>query len=552
MQRKITLLAAIMVLVMAIAACGGSAPAATTTAAAATTTAAATTAAAETTAAETTAAAETTTTKAAETTTRATAAATAATTTAGTTAAVAAAEAPELLWFTGNPGTIPPDSALVEEKLNEISVPLVGARVKIIYLDNDQIQLSLSSGEYFDIAFTCEWYNYYAQQALAGYFADITELVQTVTPALYSDMPPVVWDGAKVNGKIYAVPAKKDYAAEMFWRFDKELYANLGMEIPDAMAFGDVEPYLEAGKKAFEDGNPLAKVPAPLNIARGGVAGLTSQYDMINQQAMIGIPYSALGTADENKVEFVVEHADVMNCLKDVHKWFTLGYINQDALTLDTSPAMYTVSPGQGFYGADAIWAGAVGYPIQISKFSGPYLSTASIRGAMNGFSAKSKYIDLGLKIQELVSTNQEYRDILRYGVPGLHWNETPEGLAQKTQKGRDGYSPWQFAQGSYALSRVEAAEGVTVDPNMWSVIFASYADAKATQTIGFSFDPVAVEAEIGSLQAIKTKYWESMATGTMDPEEVAQSYIAEAEAAGIRRVVEECQRQLDEFIASN
>ena len=546
MKRVFIIIAALLALVMAFTACGSQAPAATTAAPAteAATTAATTAAATEaaTTAAATTAAAATT---------HATAAATAATTTSGTTAAIAAAEAPELIWFMGLPGVVPSDQAMVEAALNEISVPMIGARMKTIFMDNQQTMLAMSSGEYFDIAFTCEWHNYYATQSYAGYFADITDLLPEVTPALWSDMPPVVWDGARVNGRIYGVPVKKDYAAEMFWRFDKDLYEDLGMDIPDTMSFFEIEPYLTAGKQAYDDGNPLAKVPAPLSIARGGIGGMTSHFDMINPQAMLGIPYSALGTENENTVTFVVEHPDVLERLEAAHNWYNAGYINPDALQLDAAPAQYTVSPGQGFYGADAIWTGAVGYPIQISKFSGPYLSTASIRGSLNAFSARSPHVDLGIKLQELISTNQDYRDILRYGVMGVHWNVTSEGLAHRTQAGRDGYSVWPFSQGSYALSRVEDAEGVTVDPNMWEVIFSGYVDAKATRSIGFSFDPINVEAEIGSLQAIKDKYWEGLSTGTFNPKDTIESYVAEAETAGIRRVIEECQRQLDEFLAT-
>jgi len=453
----------------------------------------------------------------------------------------------------GDPGVVPPDAARVEAVLNEISVPLIGARVKTIFMDNQQTMLNMSAGEYFDMAFTCEWHNYYAQQALAGYFHDITDMLLTVTPALWSDMPPVVWDGAKVNGKIYAVPVKKDYAAEIFWRFDRDLFEDLGMTpIPDDMSFFDVEPYLEAAKKAYDDGNPLAKVPFPMNVARGGVGGITSSYDMINQQAMIGVPYSALGTATENDVVFVANHPDALERLEAIHRWYNLGYIPPDALTTESSGPTYSVVAGQGFYGADAIWTGAAGYPIHISKFSGPYLSTASIRGSMNAVGARSNHKEEALKLQELISTNQEYRDILRYGIEGEHWNATPEGLVMRTQAGRDGYSVWQFAQGSYARSRVEAAEGVTVDPNMWSVIFASYANAKATKSIGFSFDPINVEAEIGSLQAIKDKYWNGLATGTLEPNETLALYVQEAEAAGLQAVIDECQRQLDAFLAAN
>ena len=521
-KRVIALFAVLSALALFVTACGGGGAAPTTAAPAAEAT----------TAAPTTAA---TTTKAPETTTEA-----------------PAAEVPTLIWFMGDPGTPPPDEELVEAKLNEISVAKVGVKMKTIFYNDDNIKLNMNAGEPWDIAFTCEWYNNYAVQGHAGFFADITDKLKSVTPLLYDTMPEIVWEGAKIDGKIMAIPVKKDYAAEIFYRFNKELFIDsLGMDIPDKMSFFDIEKYLEVCKKAIADGNDKAKAEYPLMLTKSGFGALDSNFDMINRDAMMGIPYSAVGTPDEDKVVFEIECQDFLDRLYAVRKWYQEGYINMDAPALDSAPQAYDISPGQGFYGADAIWTGAVGYPIFISKYSGPYLSTASIRGSLNAINAKSDNIDLALKYQELVNTDQEYRDILRYGIEGTHWNRTPEGLVQRTDAGRNGYQPWPFSQGSYSLSSVEAAEGVTVDPNMWNVIFDSYKDAIATKTIGFSFDPVNVEAEIAAVKSAKEKYWAGLTTGSMDPVDTLPKFVAECEAAGIRKVLEDCQTQFDAFLAS-
>ena len=480
---------------------------------------------------------------------------------AGTTAAAtdAATEAPaetvELIWLMGDPGTIPPDQAIVEEELNKLSMEKLGVKVKTIYYKDDAIKLALTAGEEWDIAFTCEWYNNYAVQASAGYFYDLSDKVSSVTPELYATMPEVVWDGARVDGKIYAIPVKKDYAAEMFGIFDKALYEDLGMEIPSQMDWYDLENYLKAAKDAYNDGNPKAQGEYPAgSVSKGGMGGPYSDYDMINRDIMIGIPYSAIGTENESKVVFVPNDKEALEHLTSLHKWFNAGYIPPDAMTVDSLPptTWYAVATGQGFFGADAIWSGQVGYPVVISKFSGPYLSTASIRGSMNAINAKSKNVDLALKYQEYVNTNQEYRDILRYGIPGTHWNKTAEGLAERTDQGRSGYQPWPFSQGSYSLSTVEAAEGVTVHPDMWNVIFDGYKEAKATKTIGFSFDPINIETELAACSATWKKYVDSFATGTLDPEANMPKVVDELNSSGLQKILDECQAQLDAFIAGN
>ncbi|MCL2055826.1 MAG: ABC transporter substrate-binding protein [Oscillospiraceae bacterium] len=461
-------------------------------------------------------------------------------------------DVPTLIWFMGDPGTIPPDQARVEEVLNEISVREAGVKMQTVFFDNEGVRLALTAGEPWDISFTCEWYNDFAQQAIAGYFADITDLLPTHAPGLWDSMPAVVWEGARIGGRILGIPVKKDYAAEIFWRFDKEFFDDIGMPAPlgTRMTFFDIEPYLAAAKAAIDAGNPLAKNTTPLVMARGGIGGLLGNHDMINQDAMIGIPYSAVGTANENTITFVLENTDVTDRLDALHRWFNAGYINQDALTTEVAPQLWSVSSGQGFYGADAIWTGATGFVNEIVQYSGPYLSTASIRGAMNAINVNSQYIEEAVRYQELVNMNQEYRDILRYGIEGVHWDRTSTGLVQRNDAGRNGYQPWPFSQGSYSLSSVEAAEGVEVDPNMWNVIFEGYADIVATNTIGFSFDVTNVQSEIAAVLAVKEKYWRGLATGTLSPADTVPQYISEAESAGIRRIVEEAQSQFDAFLA--
>ncbi len=464
-----------------------------------------------------------------------------------------AGEAPTLVWLMGDPGKVPVDEALVEDALNKMSMEKLNVKMKTVFYNDEKIKLALSTGEAFDMAFTCEWFNNYAVQAKAGYFADITDKVKTVTPELYATMPDVVWEGAKIDGKIYAIPVKKDYAAEMYYRFDKALFVDdLKMTVPDTMKFEDLEKYLKAAKDAFTAGNKAAEnAEFPLKLQKDGFPGIDSNFDMINRDALLGIPYSAVGGADESKVKVTVETPDVMDRLVLMNKWYKAGYINQDAATIDDAGKYSATKVGQGFYGADAIWSGGDGYTQLISKFSGPYLSTASIRGSMNAIAASSKNIDLALQYQQLVNTDVTYRDTLRYGIEGTHWNRTPEKLIQKTQQGRDNYGPWAFSQGSYSLSTPEAAEGVKVDPNMWKVIFDGYKNVVATKTIGFSFDVTNVETEVAAVAAAKKKYWNGLVTGTVDPVTTVPTMIKEMEAAGLRKVQEECQKQFDAWLAA-
>ena len=54
---------------------------------------------------------------------------------------------------------------------------------------------------------------------------------------------------------------------------------------------------------------------------------------------------------------------------------------------------------------------------------------------------------------------------------------------------------------------------------------------------------------DISNLAAIYNSYKSELMTGTVDPEETIASMTEELEAAGLEKVREELQRQLDEFL---
>ena len=76
---------------------------------------------------------------------------------------MASAEEPvKLTWWLFTTGDAPVDWPEVEAKLNEISREKIGVEIEYKWMTADQINLATQSGEYFDLAFTCGWYNDYA------------------------------------------------------------------------------------------------------------------------------------------------------------------------------------------------------------------------------------------------------------------------------------------------------------------------------------------------------------------------------------------------------
>ena len=108
--------------------------------------------------------------------------------------------------------------------LNKYSKEKIGVTCEYKFYDAGQVALAMSSGEPFDLCFTCDWFNDFATNASDGMFLDLTLLLDEYVPDLVKSMPENVWGGSYYDGRIYAIPHLKDYALEVFWILDSDYF----------------------------------------------------------------------------------------------------------------------------------------------------------------------------------------------------------------------------------------------------------------------------------------------------------------------------------------
>ena len=104
------------------------------------------------------------------------------------------AEPVHLVWWMGCTSAAPVDWAEVEAVLNAYSAEKIGVTCEFKYMTNEQISRAMDTGEYFDIAFTCDWYNDFATNASRGMFLELTDLLAEF-PALKESVLDLAWAG---------------------------------------------------------------------------------------------------------------------------------------------------------------------------------------------------------------------------------------------------------------------------------------------------------------------------------------------------------------------
>ena len=153
-------------------------------------------------------------------------------------------------------GSVPQNNDAVIQAMNDYSIEKIGIGVEISYLDwgvwSDKVTAMINSGEYWDIMFTNG--DKYTSGIALGAFADLTDMLGEV-PDLQAAIPEKVWEGAKVNGKIYAIPTYKDSSQTQYWVWDKNIIEQYDIPYEELHTLAEMDPYIRQIQDEINAGN---------------------------------------------------------------------------------------------------------------------------------------------------------------------------------------------------------------------------------------------------------------------------------------------------------
>ena len=448
------------------------------------------------------------------------------------TTAAAPKEAVTVKWVTidGQPTTY--DTWIAQ--VNAYIEPKIGVKLEVIYVDGDTRNLMYQTGADYDIMFG-EGGNF-NDMALAGALAPLDEYLSEV-PALMDLIPSYVFDAVKVDGKICAIPAYKDYSHSEYFIWEKAIMD----KYPD-FKYEDVNTLQElydACKFLKED----CGEEWPAMVMAGGFSnGIpTWNFDTAEICGFVGINY-------QNGTEFesIYESDEVKANLKTIADMYAAEYLNNDNYILDAVETnQYIVGNGWGWpSAAETAWK-RDGRPVVVSQYMYTTASTGSIRGSFLVLSPNSKHKVEALKVIELLNTDTYMRDLFWYGEEGLNWDYIEEdGMTKVHRYGTDdGVENWTMAayrQGSFF--NVTPQEGSLG----YKEIQTLNENAVASPAMGFVFDKTEVEDIILELNGIWAQYEKMIMCGVQP--ELIDTVIPMLYDAGLQTVIDEANKQFKAF----
>ena len=448
----------------------------------------------------------------------------------------------------GNYENTPAVEAAIDEKLEELGI---NATVSLKYLNwghyDEQVNLMLTNSDECDLVFL---YGTLNTKVNSGMVLDLTNYWENAGEEIKELIPDWVIEGTKINDELYGIPCNIERSHEATFVVNKEIANELGFEFEDDRVYtlDECHEMLVKAKEAYPDKQIL--VPQLGNTLIGGWS-----WENMGDSYNIGV-IEQYGT--EDKVISVTECEDFLTLAHTMREWYQEGLIMQDILSNAENFDQALTEGRVVAEFSDGCEPAGQSDSEDFKKYAFTVVpnwvnSTAGVR-MVYAVNAMTNYPDESFAVLEQLYANKEIQTLLGYGIEGENYviDETgranyPDGVTAENDTYTTIFSNWLVvpnADTGFAPYFFQA--------DRWEKVkeYDEGAVAKSN-AVGCVFDSYAVVDEYAACINVMNKYYNSILSGAVDPDETIAMMKEELEVAGEAKVIEEKQRQLDAHMAA-
>ncbi len=383
-------------------------------------------------------------------------------------------------------------------------------------------------------------------------FIPLDDLIKKYAPDITKEIPDWVMDLTKIDGVQYTIPNYQQMSMPMWgYKFNKndaEKYLdmealNRELDKSDILSEGILNVLEDYMLKLKEAGKlNLGFKPVETWVARG--------YGYTNNS--ISYPYRYNG--DKVVVETLIGRDVYKMYSKKMTEFYKKGLIRKDVLSAELSQGEYDVQLTQYHKYVNQNINNGLPEDEQVivipteKNFYGP---TSSGAGG-NGITTLCENPVEAMKLLDLMYTKkgQDLYRTLVYGFEGEHYNKISDDRIEAT-----GYSTTQ--DGKYGLSKwlvgnTAQAYETLADPEGWNdYVFNDWnANMVPSKLVGLQFDTSKIQTKYEQVASVMGSYNNTLMGGSVeDWDATYKEAIQKMEVAGVDVVIDELQRQVDEFL---
>lgn len=446
------------------------------------------------------------------------------------------------------PNTVFKDVGLVEDALNELLVPASNTILKLNPIDwgafDEKMKLGFAAGEECDIVFTAPWINNYLINIANGNLLPLDDLLLEHAPGLWASMPETTWDAARVDGKIYGVINQQIFVKPFGLYVRRDLADKYGLDVYALKSYDELEPFMKT---------ILKEEPGVLPL--GGAGTWTDEgvgFDPIVGQ---GVPVVIRFDDKDMTVVNAAASPEFLTSIERARRWFLAGYTPKESVAGDDAENAWkagkfaigglagVVKPGGEIENEQRS-----GQPVYAQSIGPVFLTTAGTTATTNAICSSSKNPEAAMKVLEQLNTNVEIYNILSKGIQGKHWEWADEAnKVIKPGPNNDDYKPntdWEFGN-QFLAYYIDAKQAAM---KAWEATYKLNTESPPSVAMGFNFNAEPVKTELANLSAVSGELLPPLASGLVDPATALPAYLERLEQAGLQTVIDEAQRQLNEW----
>lgn len=447
----------------------------------------------------------------------------------------------------------------VYSAINEILIEEVNASVSVEFLawgeHETKYSLLFSGQEDFDLIFTASSWGHYEQTAALGGFEPLTEdLLQTYAPDIWDVVPQMAWDQAMVESKIYMVPnyqnefgqdtlaVRGDLMAEFGfdeisnWDELKAFYLSSAENGIYAAQGGPWYQYFQSKGMGLLSGTPKASEMILYNTQNPEDAEI---YYILDWEGFADYAKQAKELADAGAWS-----QDVLNSNDDRQTGLLTGVTSTMAWNMGT-----TLIYGRQANAENPDWNVTLvdpnaDMPKQVNKYTNNGV----------GINVNSQNKGRSLMVLNEFYTNPAVQDLAMLGIEGKHWEAVGDDqykLLDQSGYGANSNCNWGWT--NMEIRRTEFVENRTAIDDRFDELQADWNNNLKADHIydGFSFDNASVTTQVAAVEATVDAYYNPLVNGLVsDVDATLAEFERAMEAAGIRDILDEIERQTAEFWA--
>lgn len=444
------------------------------------------------------------------------------------------------------------DSDRVQKAMSDYINETYGWNIELELVFNDyashtdKMQMVIAGGEEYDLCYTSSWCNNYTVNVNKNAYIHLDDLLEEYGQELYNSIPEGVWEGVKIGGQIYGVPNYQLMYKQCSVAIPVKYVEEFQLDVDSVKTIYDLEDFMYAVKKKYPEIYPLAAYPMFANRMKNG----------LGMEEIIDYDYPGMFKMfDESLTVYnQYESEEYMKFYEYMYKWAQDGLIKMDAISVQDQ-SLADLQAGIHVIGLEDTYQPEIeksrwnnyfgGQECVMIKLSEPYMSTAATIATLTSISTTCKNPELAMQFLNLINTDPVLYNMACFGIEGVHYTLNDNGTV--TSDEASGYNPnsdWVFGNQFNAFPRDSQS------PDIWVKIKEYNDTAKVSCAMGFSFDSSVVDSELSAISAVTGEYLPQLSVGAVDPKTAVPEMMKKLEAAGMDAVLEEMQKQVDEWKA--